>query len=73
LQFQYIIQEIDRLIAEMATLRNHVAALSSLSPQTDYSVRDAEYFGMWADREDMNGQSSREWLESVRAQQWTWQ
>jgi hypothetical protein len=34
------------------------------------SVREAEYFGMWADREDMHGLSSREWLDSLRAQQW---
>ena len=35
------------------------------------SVRETEYFGMWADREDMRGLSSREWLKSLRAQQWT--
>ncbi len=35
------------------------------------SVRDAEYFGMWADREDMRGLSSREWLERLRSQQWS--
>ena len=34
------------------------------------SVRETEYFGMWADREDMRGLSSREWLKSLRAQQW---
>ncbi len=34
------------------------------------SVRQAEYFGMWADRDDMAGQSSRAWLEDLRSQQW---
>ena len=35
------------------------------------SIQDAEFFGMWADREDMVGQSSREWLEKLRAGQWS--
>jgi hypothetical protein len=34
------------------------------------SVREADYFGMWADREDMQGLSSRQWLERLRNQQW---
>ena len=59
IQFQNIVQEIDRLIADMTALRNQVATLSSPLAQTDGSVRKAEYFGMWADREDMNGQSSQ--------------
>jgi len=70
-QVQHIVQEIDRLIAEMTILRSQVSTLSSPSVQLDRSVREAEYFGMWADRKDMQGLSSREWLESLRAQQWT--
>lgn len=70
-QVQDIIEEIDRLISEMSSLRSRVAALeSSPSPPKD-TVRNAEYFGMWADRDDMKGLSSREWLERLRAQQWT--
>jgi hypothetical protein len=34
------------------------------------SVRESEYFGMWAEREDMQGLSSREWLERSRSHQW---
>lgn len=67
---QHIVQEIDRLIAEMTVLRGRVSTLSSPSVRSDRSVRETEYFGMWADREDMRGLSSREWLESLRAQQW---
>ena len=37
------------------------------------SVQEAEYFGMWADRQDMRGLSSREWLENLRKQHWTHQ
>jgi len=70
-QVEYIIQEIDRLIAEMIALRRRVSTLGSQPVRPDRSVREAEYFGMWADREDMQGLSSREWLESLRAQQWT--
>ena len=72
-QVQYIVREIDRLIAEMAALRSQVFALGSPPVQPDRSVREAEYFGMWADRKDMQGLSSRKWLESLRAQQWTCQ
>jgi hypothetical protein len=34
-------------------------------------VREEAYFGMWADRPDMVGQTSRDWLEKQRAQQWS--
>jgi nicotinamidase-related amidase len=70
-QVEHIVQEIDRLIAEMAQLRMHVAALSDTPAPPDRSVREGEYFGMWADRPDMQGRSSREWLQDLRAQQWT--
>ena len=70
-QIQQIMQQIDRLIAEMVALRQQVVALSSTSPSSQVSVQQAEYFGMWADREDMQGRSSREWLEDLRGQQWT--
>jgi hypothetical protein len=68
---EQILQEIDRLITEMFLIRSQVAALSSGSPQSIHSIREGEFFGMWADREDMKKQSSREWLEHLRAQQWT--
>jgi hypothetical protein len=70
-QIEQIIREIDRLISEMSHLRSQVAALSSSPTSMTGSVRQAEYFGMWADREDMAGQSSRAWLEQLRAAQWT--
>ncbi len=70
-QTQRIVQEIDRLIGEMLILRDQVSALSESPSRTSHSVREAEYFGMWSDRDDMQGLSSREWLEHLRAQQWT--
>ncbi len=69
-QIQQIMQQLDRLIDEMTILRRQVAALSNVSMSAQPSVRQAEYFGMWADREDMRGRSSREWLEDLRSQQW---
>lgn len=69
-QIQQIMQQLDRLIAEMTVLRRQVAALSSGSLSSEPSVRQADYFGMWADREDMQGRTSREWLEDLRSQQW---
>ena len=72
-QIQEIVEEIDRLIAEMTALRGHVSALASPQVTPDRSVREAEYFGMWAERDDMQGLSSREWLERLRSHQWTCQ
>ncbi len=69
-EIEEIVREIDRLIGEMMALRNQVVGLAGPSPEPYQSVRQAEYFGMWADREDMKGKSSREWLESQRTQQW---
>ena len=71
LQVQDIVEEIDRLIAEMAILRSQVSALGSVPAQVDRSVRETEYSGMWAEREDMRGLSSRKWLEGLRSQQWS--
>ncbi len=67
---EYILGEIDRLIAERMALRDQVAELANQQPKPYRPARDAEYFGMWADREDMKGKSSREWLEELRSQQW---
>jgi len=70
IQIQDIVEEIDRLITEMTMLRSRVSALGSSPVQLRRSVRETEYFGMWAEREDMRGLSSREWLERLRSQQW---
>ena len=69
-QIQQIMQELDHLIAEMTALRRQVAVLGGASTSFQPSVRQAEYFGMWADREDMQERSSREWLEEFRRKQW---
>ena len=68
---EQVVQQIDRLIAEMSLLREQIAALNQPAAQSERSVRDAEYFGMWADRDDMAGRSSREWLDTLRAEQMT--
>lgn len=69
-QIQQITQTLDRLIDEMVALRGQVAALSRAAELRSGSTRQAEYFGMWADRADLPGQTSREWLEQWRQQQW---
>lgn len=66
-----IVREIDRLIAEMTALRSQVSALGDSPARLDRSVREAEYFGMWADRDDMRGMTSRQWVEAQRRRQWT--
>lgn len=47
------------------------AAQEPLSSSPDRSIKDAEFFGMWADRKDMAGKSSRDWLKALRAGQWS--
>jgi hypothetical protein len=69
-QIQQIMQRLDQLIAEMVVLRQQVVALSGTSSSSQTSVQQAEYFGMWADREDMQDRTSRAWLEDLRDQQW---
>jgi hypothetical protein len=50
-QSRHILQTLDRLIGEMNTLRSQiVASLEESSYKTRSSVREAEYFGMWANR-----------------------
>jgi len=70
-EIEGVVQEIDRLIAEMADLRRRIMALGKPSAESRRSVREAAYFGMWADRPDMSGQTSREWLENLREKQWS--
>lgn len=35
------------------------------------SIRDGEFFGMWADHPGLQGRESRDWLEELRQKQWT--
>ena len=43
----------------------------ALTDLVDRSIQDAEFFGMWADRKDLIGRSSREWLDGLRSDQWS--
>jgi len=69
---QRLISDIDNLINEMLQVRRRVAELAGNGQpkKLSASVRDAEWFGTWAEREDMEGLSSREWLDQLRTQQW---
>ena len=69
---QRIVSDIDHLINEMLQVRRRITALQGDNKTEAHqrSVRDAEWFGMWADRDDMQDLSSREWLDQLRAQQW---
>ncbi|MCB0169459.1 MAG: hypothetical protein KDJ97_02810 [Anaerolineae bacterium] len=68
-----ILEEIDRLIGEMTVLKSQVAALNQSRTQKIQSIREADFFGMWADRDDMQGRTSQEWLDELRKKQWTHQ
>jgi len=67
-----IVSDLDNLINEILQVCRRVVALAggNQTERTLASVREAEWFGMWADREDMQNLSSREWLTQLRAQQW---
>jgi hypothetical protein len=66
---QAILAEIDRLINEMVKLRARVAT-AEVSTQLIPS-KNWEIFGMWADRADMQGISTVEWLDRLRHEQWS--
>lgn len=70
---QRLVADIDRLIDEMLQVRRRINSLrvDSKIESVRSSIREAEWFGMWADREDIRELSSREWLTQQRNHQWT--
>ena len=64
-QVQRIVQEIDRLIAEMTTLRSQVAALVNPPSQPEHSVRETEYIGIWTDRKESPRAHGGDFLLSI--------
>jgi hypothetical protein len=66
---QAILAEIDRLINEMVKLRARVATAEVSTPPIP--SKNWEIFGMWADRADMQGMSTVEWLDKLRREQWS--
>lgn len=49
-------------IADMPTVDSEKIGLTS--------IQEASFFGMWADRSDLQQRSSRDWLEELRQKQW---
>jgi hypothetical protein len=64
-----ILAEIDRVINDMVKLRARVASAESMTPVM--SSKSWEIFDMWADRADMQGVSTVEWLNKLRREQWS--
>jgi hypothetical protein len=60
---------VEQFLEQHAPVTETTYPIDRSSPPT-HSVKESEYFGMWADREDMHGLSSREWLQKLRAKQW---
>lgn len=67
---QDILTQIDQVMEQLVRLRSQVMEILPRLSETTRSVREAEYFGMWADREDMRGLDSSEWLRRLRERQW---
>jgi len=68
-QTAHIVENMDRLIADMLILRQQLLQTNKQATPSQ-AIRETEFFGMWADRDDIQGQSSRQWLTTIRAKQW---
>ena len=64
-----ILLDLDRMVEEMTQLRARVAAWATYDKLEFRPIQDESFFGIWADREDMQRLSTVEWLERLRAQQ----
>lgn len=69
-EIQTVIADIDRMMGELAAIRWRVLSLLQQATSPSLPVSEWEMVGMWADREDMRGVSTEEWLVRLRAQQW---
>jgi hypothetical protein len=67
---QDVLAQIDQMMEQLARLRAQIAGMLVRQPESTQSIREADYFGMWADREDMQGLDSSEWLRRLREKQW---
>jgi hypothetical protein len=67
---EQVVKDIDKLINEMLHIRRKVASLKPEKKIKNRSVMDSEWFGMWADREDLKDLTTREWLQNLRKKQW---
>jgi len=74
-QTDELLQAIEHILAEVVRLRDQVVLIRSSNqqdsdPDLDRPIEEEEFFGMWADREDMKGKTSREWLQEQRRKHW---
>ena len=69
-EVQLLVKDIDRIMQELFEMRLRLARSLQRMPDTKVSSREWEAFGIWADREDMKGLTSSEWLDRLRASQW---
>ena len=75
---QMLVAEIDRLANEVGRIQRELLEIRQRLDQTTakskrraVSSRKWAEFGMWADREDLRGLTSAEWLAELRAKGWT--
>lgn len=74
-QEEMILQELNYIIAKVNRLQDQVQLIHNSNPcksNPDWyrPIEEEEFFGMWADREDMKGKTSREWLQEQRRKHW---
>ncbi|MBI3764525.1 MAG: hypothetical protein HY260_22010 [Chloroflexi bacterium] len=69
-EIQTLVSDIDRMMDELAAMRRRIIALLQQATVSLVPVSEWEAVGMWADREDMRGISTEDWLARLRAQQW---
>ena len=69
-EMQTLIADIDRMMKELTAMRRRVSDALQQSTMPLVPVSEWAMVGMWAEREDMQGLSTEEWLARLRAQQW---
>ncbi|MDM8559491.1 hypothetical protein [Candidatus Parabeggiatoa sp. HSG14] len=65
-----VVASLENPAAKTISSIQKATSLENSSSKTISSIRETEYFGMWANREDMPEGSSRAWLEQLRSTQW---
>jgi len=67
-----LLRRIDQMAVELERLRQQL--LESMTAKREHkkfkSVREYEFYGMWADREEWQGLSTEECLAQIREKAW---
>jgi len=60
-----MLHSLEYMISEVTQLRDQMIQMGTSTSSPKRRIEDAGYFGMWADREDMEGKTTEVWLDGV--------